>query len=52
MLVRFSEGRLVRVKLTGRRSNATELPAFLGAMQQNYGSIINVRFWAAVYEEA
>ncbi len=30
----------------------TKLSAFLGAMQQDYGDIINVRFWAAVYEEA
>ncbi|HDL15306.1 MAG TPA: MGMT family protein, partial [Euryarchaeota archaeon] len=28
VLVRFSKGRLVRVELTGRRSNATELPDF------------------------
>ncbi len=28
VLIRFLEGRLVRVELTGRRSNTTELPSF------------------------
>ncbi len=28
VLVRFSEGRLVKVELTGRKSNATEMPSF------------------------